>query len=192
VDVALYVFIKARSLRSLTHLLSVRRVLQRLGFDEVVVDVLLHVGQLATNDLNQLGGKVLGVQRVDPPEDELVHDGRHVVLLVEHLLLLPIGGVRLAAPEDGGAVERSKLFLRFSEDVRVGEVHHCVELLEVVLHRRPREEDAALAGEGGERHGRLGFAVLEAVGLVTDEEVTGFGLRRAKKVPKELSGIMLV
>ena len=38
----------------------------------MVVDVLLHVGELAADDLHEFGGQVLGVELVDAAEDELV------------------------------------------------------------------------------------------------------------------------
>ena len=41
----------------------------------MVVDVLLHVSQLAADDLNKLGRQMLRVDRVDSAKNELVDDG---------------------------------------------------------------------------------------------------------------------
>lgn len=124
------------------YLLSVGNLLDGLASDEVVVDVMLHVGHLAADDLDQLGGQVLRVECVDSAEDELIHDGAHFVLLLEHLIALLLGRVRLAALQNWCA-NLPPEFLRQTQDAPVGEVDHGKELLEIILHGSSRQQDAA-------------------------------------------------
>ena len=54
---------------------------------------------------------------------------------------------------------------------RVAKVDHRVKLIEAVLERGARQQDALPCLEGRERRARLGGVVLEPVCLIADEQV---------------------
>ena len=141
-----------------------------LAVAQVLVHVSLDLRQVAANDLHQLGRQVLRVESVDAPQDEVVHRRTHLHLLVEHLLLLLIRRVRLAAAQDVREGVAPELLLR-AQNARVGEVDHRVKLLEIVLHRRSRQEHAPLDGEAVQRPGRLVLPILQPVGLVAHQQI---------------------
>lgn len=148
-------------------LLPVKDMLHVLAIAKVGVHILLYLRRVATHHLHQFGGQMLRVQCIYSPEDEVVDRGRHLLLYVHHALLLLLGRARLATAQDGRQRLPAELLLR-PEDARIREVDHREELLKVILHGRAREEDATLAGDGTQRHGRLILAILESMGLVAD------------------------
>lgn len=94
------------------------------------------------------------------------------------------GGVKGKVSEHGGGVKGKVSGGRGAgggvvlSHPGVGEVRHSVELLEVVLHGRARQQHPLPALEGRERLVRRRVGVLEPVGLVADEEVAAaVGLR---------------
>ena len=64
-----------------------------------------------------------------------------------------------------------------AQQPRVGEVHHGVELVQVVLDGRAGEQDAAAAGQRVQGLVGQGLVVLQPVRLVADEQVTRAGAR---------------
>jgi len=81
-------------------LLPLADVADFLGRQEVLVDLFLEGGEATADDLDQLRGEVLRVQGVGPAEDELVDQGRHVVLAALGFEYLGVGGVRLPPGQD--------------------------------------------------------------------------------------------
>lgn len=66
---------------------------------------------------------------------------------------------------------------------RVAKVDHRVELVEVILHGRAREQHAPRRAQAIEGHGRRCFVVLQTVGLVADQQADVCGdqlLRRPR------------
>ena len=61
-------------------LFSLADVADLFGGEEVLVDLFLQGSKAAADDLDEFGGEMLGVQRVGAAEDELIYQGRHVVL----------------------------------------------------------------------------------------------------------------
>jgi hypothetical protein len=56
-------------------LLPIKDMLHVFAIAKVSVHVLLDLRQVATHHLHQLGGQMLRVQRIHPPEDEVVYRG---------------------------------------------------------------------------------------------------------------------
>eukprot|EP00968_Pinguiococcus_pyrenoidosus_P028905 scaffold8185_cov239-Pinguiococcus_pyrenoidosus.AAC.2 len=136
----------------------------------LLVDARLQVRDPAADDLDQLRGQELRVQRVLAPQDELVDDLRHLVLAVLHLLHLRIGRVGLSALQNR-ALEAPAELGRRAQHLGIGEVDHGVELLQIILHRRAGQQEAPPAGERRQGLGRGRLRVFEAMGLVADEHV---------------------
>lgn len=148
--------------------------LHGLGVEEVVVEGALQRGHAAADDGDGLGRKVLGQHGVCAAEDELVDEAGQLVgaALAQRALL--VRGKGLAAGEDG-LLELAPELRYSAQEAGVGEVDHGEKLLQVVLHRRPAEEHAPPAGEGGQRLVGQRLVVLQPVCLVADEEVAGVG-----------------
>ena len=151
-------------------LLAGQQVVELLGLDELVVHLGLLGRGAAADVLHELGRQVLGVERVAALEDELVDNGGQLFLQRGGLGNRCGRGVWLSRGQNGPLVALLELG-EAAEHARVAKVDHVEELLELVLHRRARQQHTLLGREQVERLGNARVGVFELVRLVADEQV---------------------
>ena len=76
--------------------LTLERASNGVGVDESLVDLLLHRGQLAANDLLVLDRQVLGEEGLRAPDDAAVDETGQLLQLLLALLGVRVGGVGVA------------------------------------------------------------------------------------------------
>ncbi|CAH0375328.1 unnamed protein product, partial [Pelagomonas calceolata] len=156
--------------REHVRLLAPERVPQPLVREHGTVGRALRRRRAADDDLHELARQVRRVQAVLAAEEEPRRDlgEDRLFSLAERDFV----GIRAPGqPRGDGPREAPPEGLGRAQDPRVREVGERVELLEVVLEGRAREEDASFGPEGAEGPGGLRLPALEALGLVADEEV---------------------
>mmetsp|Transcript_782 Transcript_782/g.1464 ORF Transcript_782/g.1464 Transcript_782/m.1464 type:complete len:255 (+) Transcript_782:2901-3665(+) len=142
--------------------------------NQMLVHVLLDFRQVTTDDLYQLGGKMLGIQGVDSTQDEVIDNSTHFILNVHHALLLGLSGIWFATTEDGKEHLLAEFFLS-PEDSRVSKVHHGIELLQIILHGSSRQEDSSFHWQGIQSPTGLILIVLQSMRLIADQQITAIG-----------------
>jgi hypothetical protein len=134
---------------------------------EVHVQLLLHICQLTADDLHQFRRQVSREQLVGSPNDKIVDDCTEPLRRFVSALPLFLGSVWLPSMQDL-ALERLAKILGVTEHTRVDEIHHRIELEEVILHRGTREQHAALTGQLCQRLCGRCCVILQSVRLVAD------------------------
>lgn len=131
-------------------LLAVRRVAEALVVDDRLVREPLSLGHDAAEDLRELGRQVDGVELVLAAQHELGGELREGSRGLGGLPLGPLVCSHLGPgrdPQDVLLVE----VLRGVQEARVGALRQGVELVQVVLQRRPRQQNTPRARDLRER-----------------------------------------
>lgn len=138
---------------------------------QMLIHVLLNLSEIATNDLHQLGRQMLCIQRVHTPQNELVHNRRHILLNLQHSFLLLLGSIGFTPTKDGIEHLPSELFLS-TKGTWIRKIYHGKEFFEIILHGGAGQQDTTFDGYGIECHGGLIFFILESMSFITNEEIT--------------------
>ena len=127
---------------------------------------------------------MIGEEGVGAPQDELIDELPELDALCLALGAILLRRAGLATAQDRVLIVAVEVFLS-PKQARVGKVHHRVELIEVILNRRPREQHAPPRREVVERDRRLRVLVLQSMRLVTDEEAALVALLEDRLVQAE-------
>ena len=80
--------------------------------DQMLVHVLLNLGEIAANHLDKFGRQMLCIQGIDSPQNEFIDGSTHIVLDFHHFSLLRIGGIWFATSKNGKKHVATEFLLR--------------------------------------------------------------------------------